>query len=152
MKVRTLTTGVCAVLVLALSLVLAPGADAQPRRSSRSASSPVAPAASGTRWAARSAASSASTSRTPRRRAEATTAAIDNMKLLTAGKAGLSFAYDYHVGWANDGKVPGLSGKHKIRMVMGFYEQPLHIVTKEGTGITTVTPAQGQARLRRRSE
>jgi uncharacterized protein len=76
--------------------------------------------------------------------AEATTAAIDNMKLLSAGKAGLSFAYDYHVGWANDGKVPGLSGKHAIRMVMGFYEQPLHIVTTAGTGITSVMQLKGK--------
>jgi TRAP transporter TAXI family solute receptor len=76
--------------------------------------------------------------------AEATTAAIDNMKLLAAGKAGLSFAYDYHVGWANEGKVQGLSGKPKIRMVLGFYEQPLHIVTKEGTGIATVLDLKGK--------
>jgi hypothetical protein len=66
------------------------------------------------------------------------------MKLLTAGKAGLSFAYDYHIGWANDGKVPGLSGKHKIRMVMGFYEQPLHITTKEGTGIKSLMDLKGK--------
>jgi len=76
--------------------------------------------------------------------AEATTAAIDNMKLLTAGKAGLSFAYDYHVGWANDGKVPGLSGKHNVRLVLGFYEQPLHIVTKDGSGIKSVTDLKGK--------
>lgn len=76
--------------------------------------------------------------------AEATTAAIDNMKLLAAGKAGLSFAYDYHVGWANEGKVQGLSGKPKIRMILGFYEQPLHIVTKEGTGIMAVTDLKGK--------
>jgi len=75
---------------------------------------------------------------------EATTAAIDNMKLLAAGKAGLSFAYDYHVGWANEGKVPGISGKHKIRLVMGFYEQPLHIVTTSATGITTVMGLKGK--------
>jgi TRAP transporter TAXI family solute receptor len=76
--------------------------------------------------------------------AEATTAAIDNMKLLSAGKAGLSFAYDYHIGWANDGKVPGLSGKHAIRMVMGFYEQPLHIVTTANAGITSVMQLKGK--------
>jgi hypothetical protein len=76
--------------------------------------------------------------------AEATTAAIDNLKLLTAGKAGLAFAYDYHVVWANEGKVPGLSGKHKVRMVLGFYEQPLHIVTKEGTGIASVMQLKGK--------
>lgn len=75
---------------------------------------------------------------------EATTAAIDNMKLLTAGKAGMSFAYDYHVGWANEGKVPGISGKQKIRMVLGFYEQPLHVVTKEGTGIANLMQLKGK--------
>ncbi|MGE5310494.1 MAG: TAXI family TRAP transporter solute-binding subunit [Nitrospirota bacterium] len=70
--------------------------------------------------------------------AEATTAAIDNLKLLTADRAGMAFCYDYHVVWANQGKVPGLSGKHNVRMVMGFYEQPLHIVTKDGTGIKSL--------------
>ena len=75
---------------------------------------------------------------------EATTAAIDNMKLLGAGKAGMAFAYDYHIGWANAGKVPGIPAKHNIRLVMGFYEQPLHIVTKEGTGITTVMQLKGK--------
>ena len=75
---------------------------------------------------------------------EATTAAIDNMKLLGAGKAGMAFAYDYHVGWANEGKVPGIPRKHNIRLVMGFYEQPLHIVTKEGTGVTSVMQLKGK--------
>jgi uncharacterized protein len=76
--------------------------------------------------------------------AEATTAAIDNLKLLTAGRAGLAFCYDYHVVWAADGKVPGLSGKHNVRMVMGFYEQPLHIATKEGMGIKTLMDLKGK--------
>jgi TRAP transporter TAXI family solute receptor len=75
---------------------------------------------------------------------EATTAAIDNMKLLGAGKAGMAFAYDYHVGWANDGKVPGIPAKHKIRLVMGFYDQPIHIVTTNGTGITSVMQLKGK--------
>jgi len=75
--------------------------------------------------------------------AEATTAAIDNLKLLTAGRAGMAFCYDYHVVWAADGKVPGLAGKHNVRMLLGFYEQPLHIVTKEGTGIKTVMDLKG---------
>jgi TRAP transporter TAXI family solute receptor len=69
---------------------------------------------------------------------EATTAAIDNLKLLAAGKAGMAFAYDYHAVWANDGKIAALSGKPPLRVVMSFYEQPLHIVTKEGTGIKSV--------------
>jgi uncharacterized protein len=75
---------------------------------------------------------------------EATTAAIDNLKLLTAGRAGMAFCYDYHVVWANEGKVPGLSGQHKVRLVLGFYEQPLHIVTKEGTGINTIVDLKGK--------
>src|SRR5512143_3311268 len=40
--------------------------------------------------------------------AEVTTAAIDNLKLLTAGKAGMAFAYDYHTVWANEGKISEL--------------------------------------------
>jgi TRAP transporter TAXI family solute receptor len=75
---------------------------------------------------------------------EATTAAIDNLKLLTASRAGMAFCYDYHVVWANAGKVPGLSGQHKVRMVLGFYEQPLHIVTRDGTGISTVMDLKGK--------
>jgi TRAP transporter TAXI family solute receptor len=75
---------------------------------------------------------------------EATTAAIDNLKLLAAGRAGMAFCYDYHVVWANEGKVPGLSGKPSVRLVLGFYEQPLHIVTKDGTGIKTVMDLKGK--------
>jgi TRAP transporter TAXI family solute receptor len=75
---------------------------------------------------------------------EATTAAIDNLKLLAAGRAGMAFCYDYHVVWANEGKVPGLSGKHNVRLVLGFYEQPLHIVTTEGTGVKTIMDLKGK--------
>jgi TRAP transporter TAXI family solute receptor len=75
---------------------------------------------------------------------EATTAAIDNLKLLAAGRAGLAFCYDYHVVWANEGKVVGLSGKPNVRMVLGFYEQPLHIVTTESTGIKTIMDLKGK--------
>jgi TRAP transporter TAXI family solute receptor len=70
---------------------------------------------------------------------EATTAAIDNLKLLAAGKAGMAFAYDYHAVWANEGKMmKELGKKQPVRVVLSFYEQPLHIVTKEGTGIKSV--------------
>jgi TRAP transporter TAXI family solute receptor len=70
---------------------------------------------------------------------EATTAAIDNLKLLVAGKAGMAFAYDYHAVWANEGKMmKELGKKQPVRVVLSFYEQPLHIVTKEGTGIKSV--------------
>ena len=55
---------------------------------------------------------------------EATTAAIDNLKLLAAGRVGMAFAYDYHVVWANEGKIEALRKKFPMRVVMGFYEQP----------------------------
>lgn len=76
--------------------------------------------------------------------AEATTAAIDNLKLLVADRAGLAFCYDYHVGWMNEGKVEGITGKHNVRMVMGVYEQPLHIGTFEDTGIKSVMDLKGK--------
>jgi TRAP transporter TAXI family solute receptor len=75
---------------------------------------------------------------------EATTAAIDNMKLLVAGKAGMAFAYDYHAVWGNQGKIPALGKKQPLRVVMSFYEQPLHIVTREGTGIRSVMDLKGR--------
>lgn len=76
---------------------------------------------------------------------EATTAAIDNMKLLLAGRAGMAFAYDYHVVWANEGKLTQVAKQPiPFRLVMGFYEQPLHIVTKEGTGIKTLMDLKGK--------
>jgi TRAP transporter TAXI family solute receptor len=75
---------------------------------------------------------------------EATTAATDNLKLLTANKAGMAFAYDYHAGWVNDGKMPGLTGKFNTRILMAFYEQPLHVVTKDGTGIKTLEDLKGK--------
>jgi uncharacterized protein len=75
--------------------------------------------------------------------AEVTTAAIDNLKLLGANKAGMAFAYDYHAGWVNDGTLKGV-GKSPVRIVMGFYEQPLHIATKEGMGIKSVTDLKGK--------
>lgn len=75
---------------------------------------------------------------------EATTAATDNLKLLTANKAGMAFAYDYHAGWVNAGTMPGLTGKFNVRIVMAFYEQPLHVVTKDGTGIKTLEDLKGK--------
>ncbi|PKN62069.1 MAG: C4-dicarboxylate ABC transporter substrate-binding protein [Deltaproteobacteria bacterium HGW-Deltaproteobacteria-15] len=76
--------------------------------------------------------------------AEVTTAAIDNLKLLCAGKAGMAFAYDYHAVWANDGKIEALGKKQPVRIVLGFYEQPLHVVTKEGTGIQSIMDLKGK--------
>ncbi len=76
---------------------------------------------------------------------EATTAAIDNIKLVNANKAGMSFSYDYHVIWANEGKLTAVSDKAiPLRIVMAFYEQPLHVVTKEGTNIKTLMDLKGK--------
>ena len=75
---------------------------------------------------------------------EATTAALDNLKLLTAGKVRMAFAYDYHGIWVNEGKMPGLQGKFPIRAILSFYEQPLHVVTKDGTGIKSLTDLKGK--------
>src|SRR5512147_45835 len=76
---------------------------------------------------------------------EATTAAIDNLKLLAAGKAGMAFAYDYHAVWANEGKMTQELGKTQpVRVVLSFYEQPLHITTKEGTGIRSIMDLKGK--------
>jgi len=36
----------------------------------------------------------------------------------------MAFCYDYHVVWANEGKVPGLTGKHNLRMVMVSTSSP----------------------------
>ncbi len=77
--------------------------------------------------------------------AEATTAAVDNMKLLTAGKVGLAFVDDYQVGWVNEGKLTAVSDKKlPVKLIMPFYEQPLHIVTKEGTGIKALADLKGK--------
>jgi TRAP transporter TAXI family solute receptor len=76
--------------------------------------------------------------------AEATTAAIDNLKLLAAGKAGLAFAYDYHAVLASEGKLAALGKKQPIRIVMSFYEQPLHVVTRDGTGIRSLMDLKGK--------
>jgi TRAP transporter TAXI family solute receptor len=75
---------------------------------------------------------------------EATTAAIDNLKLLSAGKAGMAFAYDYHAVQANAGALAALGKKQPIRVVMSFYEQPLHLVTKEGTGVRSLMDIKGR--------
>ena len=132
-------------LLLAASLCYAPGVDAQAKRERFSFS--IATGGTGGVWYPLGGAIGGVIGKyVPDTEAtsEATTAAIDNMKLLVAGKVGMAFAYDYHVGWANEGKVPGMSTRQNIRLVMGFYEQPLHIVTKEGTGITSVMQLRGK--------
>jgi TRAP transporter TAXI family solute receptor len=143
MNVRKMKTVACLVLVLAVSLFIAAGANAQQSKLSFS----IVTGGTGGVWYPLGGAIGGVIGKyVPNTEAtsEATTAAIDNMKLLGAGKAGIAFAYDYHVGWANDGKVPGIPAKHKIRLVMGLYDQPVHIVTTSATGITNVMQLKGK--------
>jgi TRAP transporter TAXI family solute receptor len=143
MKIRGFKTVACLVLVLAVSFFIAVGVNAQQSKLSFS----IVTGGTGGVWYPLGGAIGGVIGKyVPNTEAtsEATTAAIDNMKLLGAGKAGMAFAYDYHVGWANDGKVPGIPAKHKIRLVMGFYDQPIHIVTTNATGITNVMQLKGK--------
>jgi uncharacterized protein len=146
MNIRGFKTVACVVLVFAVSLFITAGAYAQQPKQEKLSFS-IATGGTGGVWYPLGGAIGGIIGKyVPNTEAtsEATTAAIDNMKLLGAGKAGLAFAYDYHIGWANDGKVPGIPAKHKIRLVMGFYEQPLHIVTTSATGIASVMQLKGK--------
>ena len=140
MNIRGFKTVACVVLVFAVSLFITTGVYSQQPKQEKLSFSIVTGGTGGVWYPLGGAIGGIIGKYVPNTEAtsEATTAAIDNMKLLGAGKAGLAFAYDYHIGWANDGKVPGIPAKHKIRLVMGFYEQPLHIVTTSATGIASV--------------
>ncbi len=146
MKIRGFKTVACVVLVFAVSLFITAGVYAQQPKQEKLSFSIVTGGTGGVWYPLGGAIGGIIGKYVPNTEAtsEATTAAIDNMKLLGAGKAGLAFAYDYHIGWANDGKVPGIPAKHKIRLVMGFYEQPLHIVTTSATGIASVMQLKGK--------
>lgn len=142
---RKSLAGALTMLFLAVSLGIAAGVSAQPKQEKFSFS--IATGGTGGVWYPLGGAIGGVIGKyvsNTEATSEATTAAIDNMKLLVAGKAGMAFAYDYHVGWANEGKAPGIPGAQKIRLVMGFYEQPLHIVTTAGTGITSVMQLKGK--------
>jgi len=146
MNVRKMKTVACVVLFIAVSLFITAGVYAEQSKQEKLSFSIVTGGTGGVWYPLGGAIGGVIGKYVPNTEAtsEATTAAIDNMKLLGAGKAGMAFAYDYHLGWANNGKVPGIPTKHNIRLVMGFYEQPLHIVTTSATGITTVMQLKGK--------
>src|SRR5665647_1731283 len=100
MNMRKVRTIACTVLVLAVSVALAAGVDAQQPKQEKLSFSIVTGGTGGVWYPLGGAIGGVIGKYVPNTEAssEATTAAIDNMKLLTAGKAGLSFAYDYHVG------------------------------------------------------
>ena len=77
--------------------------------------------------------------------AQTTGGAIENLKLLAAGKLDLALAYDYHVAWLNAGKLPSVAdGKKPVRILLGLYEHPLHIVARQGAGIAGVMDLKGK--------
>lgn len=77
--------------------------------------------------------------------AETTTAALDNLRLLVTGKAGMAWCYDYHIVMLNKGELKQVSDKPQpARLFMAFYEQPLHVVTYEGSGISTIYDLKGK--------
>ena len=77
--------------------------------------------------------------------AESTTAAVDNLKLLVNNKVGMAFCDGYQVALINEGQLPAVSDKKPpVRLVMSFYDQPLQIVTKEGSGVTKLADLKGK--------
>lgn len=92
---------------------------------------------------------------------------MENVDLLTAGKAGMAFVYDYHVALANQGKLMSAfpdAPMEKItikcgtemtrpmfpeyaeaaRIVLPLYEEQLHIVVSEASGIKSVSDFKGK--------
>lgn len=77
--------------------------------------------------------------------AQVTGGAIENLKLLTAGKVDLALAYDYHVARLNTGTLPAVAaGRRPARIVLGLYEHPLHIITRADTGIASLPDLKGK--------
>lgn len=98
---------------------------------------------------------------------QATDTVMENLKLLTSGKAGLAFGYDYHVILANQGTLAGAFPKaepekltikcgveitrpafpeysQSARIIMALHEEHLLIVTTEATGIATLNDLKGR--------
>lgn len=92
---------------------------------------------------------------------------MENVDLLTSGKAGLTFVYDYHVVLANQGKLMSAfpdAPTEKIsikcgteitrpmfpeyaeaaRIVLPLYEEPLYIVVSEASGIASLIDLKGK--------
>lgn len=99
--------------------------------------------------------------------AQATGTVMENLKLLTSGKAGLAFGYDYHVILANQGTLadafPNAEPEkltikcgveitrpafpeyaQPARIVMALHEEHLLIVTTEATGIASLNDLKGR--------
>jgi TRAP transporter TAXI family solute receptor len=76
--------------------------------------------------------------------AEVTTASVDNMKLLHAGKIGLALTLPDTAWDAYEGRLKGLAEKVAVRSLLALYSNYMHIVALEGTGIRTVADLKGK--------
>ena len=98
---------------------------------------------------------------------QSTSSVMDNLKLVTSGKVGMAFGYDYHVILANQGKLMSIfpdaqpeklhikcgveitrsafpDYSQPARIVMALYEQPLHVITMSTTGIAMLSDLKGK--------
>ena len=74
-----------------------------------------------------------------------TLGSLDNLKLLTTGKAQLIFAHDYHVVRINQGLLTSVSAnKTPVRILFGLYDQPLQIVVRADAGINSLADLKGK--------
>ncbi|MBI4841610.1 MAG: TAXI family TRAP transporter solute-binding subunit [candidate division NC10 bacterium] len=76
--------------------------------------------------------------------AEVTTASVDNMKLLHAGKIALALTLPDTAWDAHEGKLKGLSEKVAVRSLIALYSNYMHIVALEGSGIRSVADLKGK--------
>lgn len=76
--------------------------------------------------------------------AEVTTASVDNMKLLHAGKVALALTLP-DIAWdAFQGHLKGLAEKVAVRSLVALYSNYMHIVALEGSGIKSVADLKGK--------
>lgn len=74
-----------------------------------------------------------------------TSGSLENLKLLASNQADLVFTYDYHIVRLNQGQLPAAAeGKKDVRILMGLYEQPLQIVTRTDSGISSLADLKGK--------
>lgn len=76
--------------------------------------------------------------------AEVTTASVDNMKLLHAGKIALALTLPDTAWDAHEGKLKGLAEKVGVRTLAALYSNYMHIVALEGSGIRSVADLKGK--------
>jgi TRAP transporter TAXI family solute receptor len=76
--------------------------------------------------------------------AEVTSASVDNMKLLHAGKVAIALTGP-DIAWdASQGHLKGLEEKVAVRTLLSLYSNYMHIVALEGSGIRTVADLKGK--------